>query len=112
MARMIAADDVATIVDAKEFKTSAVKGLSVVVEGEEQGVPVNWIYYHLNGNDGRRLTFVFTLEREVMNQFLPADRKLVDGLAFSPRPTARKTAGRSANSRPSAKKPATTSSRR
>ena len=112
VARMIAADDVATIVDAKEFKTSAVKGLSVVVEGEEQGVPVNWIYYHLNGNDGRRLTFVFTLEREVMNQFLPADRKLVDGLAFSPRPTARKTAGRSANSRPSAKKPATTSSRR
>jgi len=91
VARLIAADEVATIVQAKEFKSgTGVRGLSVVVEGEEQGVKVNWIYYHLNGADGRRLTFVFTLEREVMNQFLPADRKLVDGLAFGARPNRRK----------------------
>lgn len=90
VARLIAADEVATIVQAKEFKSgSGVRGLSVVVEGEEEGVKVNWIYYHLNGADGRRLTFVFTLEREVMNQFLPADRKLVDGLAFGARPVRR-----------------------
>ena len=90
VARIIAADDFATIVGAKEFKTdNAVRGLSVVVEGKEQGVPVTWIYYHLNEKDGRRLTFVFTLEREAMNDFLPADRKLVDGLVFGSRPQRR-----------------------
>lgn len=93
VARMIAADEVASIVDAKEFKTDGlVRGLSVEVEGEESGVPVSWIYYHLNDKDGRRLTFVFTLEREIMNQFLPADRKLVNGLAFGARPVSRKMA--------------------
>ncbi|QEG24005.1 hypothetical protein [Mariniblastus fucicola] len=91
VARIIAADEVATIVDATEFKTdSLVRGLSVEVEGSEGGVPVSWIYYHLNDKDGRRLTFVFTLEREVINQFLPADRKLVGGLVFGARPVNRK----------------------
>ena len=94
VARIIAADDFATIVGAKEFKTeNAVRGLSVVVEGKEEGVPVTWLYYHLNEKDGRRLTFVFTLEREVMNAFLPADRKLVDGLVFGGRPQRRQATG-------------------
>ena len=92
VARIIAADDFATITNASEFKTSGlVRGLTVQVEGKEGGVPVSWIYYHLNDKDGRRLTFVFTLERDVINQFTPADRKLVSGLAFGARPTARKT---------------------
>jgi hypothetical protein len=87
VARIIAADDYARIVDAKEFKTDCqVRGLSVAVEGKEDGVPVSWIYYHLNDKDGRRLTFVFTLEREVINHFVPADRKLVNGLMFGARP--------------------------
>ena len=112
VARIIAADDVATIVSAKEFKSGhSVNGLSIVVEGEEQGVAVNWIYYHLNGADGRRLTFVFTLEREVMNQFMPADRKLVEGLVFNSR-AAKKSSSRSANSEPSAKKPVSNKSSR
>ena len=93
VARMIAADEVASIVDAKEFKTNErIRGLSIEVEGEEGGVPVSWIYYHLNDKDGRRMTFVFTLEREIMNQFLPADLKLVNGLAFGARPSLRKAA--------------------
>ena len=94
VARIIAADDFATIVNAKEFKTdNAVRGLSVMVEGKEEGVPVTWIYYHLNEKDGRRLTFVFTLEREVQNEFRPADRKLVDGLVFGVKPIRRQASG-------------------
>ena len=93
VARIISADEVARIVDAKEFKTDdLIRGLSVKVEGEEGGIPVSWIYYHLNGKDGRRMTFVFTLEREIINQFLPADRKLVEGLVFGARPSLRKAA--------------------
>jgi len=110
VARIIAADDFATIVKAQEFKTdNAVRGLSVVVEGKEEGVPVSWIYYHLNDKDGRRLTFVFTLEREVMNQFLPADRKLVDGLFFGSKPQRRNA---SVTPRKEAQEKATSSRRR
>lgn len=91
VARIIAADEVATIVDAKEFKTEgSARALSVEVEGEEGGVAVSWIYYHLNDKDGRRLTFVFTLERDIINQFVPNDRKLVNGLFFGTRPVSRK----------------------
>ena len=106
VARIIAADDVAKIVDAKEFKTeSLVHGLSIEVEGEEGGVPVSWIYYHVNSKDGRRMTFVFTLEREIINQFEPADRKLVDGLVFGIRPSLRKAATqRNAQSAPAARR--------
>ena len=106
VARIIAADDVAKIVDAKEFKTeSLVHGLSIEVEGEEGGVPVSWIYYHVNSTDGRRMTFVFTLEREIINQFEPADRKLVDGLVFGIRPSLRKAATqRNAQSAPAARR--------
>jgi len=108
VARIIAADDFATITKSSEFKTSgSVRGLTVEVEGKEGGVPVSWIYYHLNDKDGRRMTFVFTLEREVINQFTPADRKLVGGLAFGTRPGARK-----AGNAPQRKADSTTSSRR
>ncbi len=108
VARIIAADDVATIVDAKEFKTkNSVRGLVVEVEGKEGGVPVSWLYYHLNDKDGRRLTFVFTLEKEIMNEFLPADRKMVNGLVFGARPATRKM-----KSRPARKADSKTSSRR
>lgn len=98
VAKIIAADEVATIVDAKAFNTkSAVRGLTVEVEGEEDGVPVSWIYYHMNDKDGRRLTFVFTLEREVINSFRPADRKMVEGLVFGVRPKAGQSKDRAAN---------------
>ncbi len=118
VARIIAADDVAQIISAKEFKTdNAVRGLSVVVEGKEEGVPVSWIYYHLNDKDGRRLTFVFTLERQVINQFLPADRKLVDGLVFGTRRSTKNASAKTSTARPVAQPPqrkadSTSSSRR
>ncbi len=97
VARIIAADEVATIVDAKEFNTeSSARALVVEVEGAESGVPVSWLYYHVNDKDGRRMTFVFTLEREIMNQFLPADREMINGLAFGVRPTKRALKSQSA----------------
>ena len=105
VARIIAADEVARIVDADEFKTdNAVRGLTVAVEGEEGGVPVSWIYYHMNDKDGRRLTFVFTLERAVMNAFRPADRKMVEGLVFGVRPKANQTSDRAARGNASSRR--------
>ena len=99
VARIIAADEIARIVDANEFKTDkGVRGLTVSVEGEEDGVPVSWIYYHMNDKDGRRLTFVFTLERAVMNAFRPADRKMVEGLVFGTRPKVNNSGERAARS--------------
>ncbi len=108
VARIIAADDVANIVSAKEFNTeSSARALMVEVKGEESGVPVSWLYYHVNEKDGRRLTFVFTLEREILNQFLPADRKMVNGLVFGARPSKK-----AAKTRPTREADSKTASRR
>lgn len=95
--KIIAADEIAKIVDEEEFRTKAgSRVLSIEVEGNEEGVPVTWIYYHVNHTDGRRLTFVFTLESDYADGFRPHDRKLVEGLAFLTRPVASKSARRTA----------------
>ncbi len=93
--RIIAADQIARIVDDNEYKTkNGVRVLSVEVEGKEGGVPVTWLYYHVNNTDGRRMTFVFTLESDFADGFRPHDRKLVEGLAFVAKPAAAASAAR------------------
>lgn len=97
VARIIATDEVAQIVDVAEFKTNdSVRALKVEVEGVEEGVPVSWLYYHVNDRDGRRMTFVFTLERQVLADFRPADKKMVEGLVFETLKSPENTSGQRA----------------
>ena len=61
---------------------SGLDALRVTVKGEESGIPLNWIYYHINNSDGRRVTLVFTFEEEAEDYFKQADRELVTQIQF------------------------------
>ena len=81
--KIIRSEKTARISDAKEMTTSnGLTALKIIVKGEEKGVPVQWIYYHVSAEDGRRLTFAFTLEQEIANVFQPSDQRMVNGLSF------------------------------
>jgi hypothetical protein len=114
VARIIAADEVAQIVDVQEFQANdSVRALKVEVEGVEEDVPVSWLYYHVNDRDGRRMTFVFTLERQVLTDFRPADKKMVEGLVFEARDRGQSSAAnRAARTTAPAKKASTSGARR
>ncbi len=81
--KMIGKDDSAKVVNAEAKRTANdLSALRITVEGIEGEVPVQWIYYHLEAEDGRRMTFVFTMEQEIAAEFVPADKLLVNQLVF------------------------------
>ena len=83
--KIVEADPKAKIVDATEFRTDEnAHALRVHISGEEEGVDVSWVYYHVSSKDGRRLTFVFTLEEDVRKLFRPADEMMVNAVKFFP----------------------------
>ncbi len=87
VAKIIEAEESAKVVADEELKTSTgLTALRVVVEGVEEKVPVQWIYYHVAAADGRRLTYVFTLEQEIADRFAAADKRLVNETVFKPKP--------------------------
>ena len=82
---IITKEESARIVDDRKITTpNGSQALQVRVDGVEQKVPVTWIYYHVGHSDGRQVTFVFTLEQQIVDQFLPADRALVNSIKFYP----------------------------
>jgi len=80
---IIRPDKSAKLLGATKVKTTqGLDAFRVSVKGVEKGVPVKWIYYHVAAQDGRRLTFIFTLEQEVVEVFQPSDQRMVNGLSF------------------------------
>lgn len=78
------------IVGSSKFQNS--KGLSVLrllVDGKQSDIDVRWLYYHLSGMDGRRLTVVFTIEQDMEDEFAAADRLLVNEVSFKSKPNPR-----------------------
>ena len=61
--------------------------LRVVVVGQVAELPIQWAYYHLSNNAGRRASFVFTLESSLIERFAEIDRALTGTFQFLPRPT-------------------------
>ena len=83
VATMVAADDDATLESAEQLKSrSGLNVLEVQVSGIVEDVPLNWMYFHVSNNDGRCVTFVFMLEKELANEVRPAARELVNNLTF------------------------------
>ncbi len=79
----ITGDSQARIVSTDRFNNeSGLETLHVVVDGVESGIPFSWLYYHIAATDGRRVTMVFTLEKEAADYFADADRQLVNNLTF------------------------------
>lgn len=83
VAKMVAADEDASLESADQLKSrSGLNILEVQVSGVVEGVPLNWLYFHASSNDGRCVTFVFTLEKELASEVRPAARELVNNLTF------------------------------
>jgi hypothetical protein len=79
----ITEDSQARIVSTDRFENeSGLETLHVVVDGIESGIPFSWLYYHIAAADGRRVTMVFTLEKEAADYFGESDRSLVNNLTF------------------------------
>jgi hypothetical protein len=63
--------------------------LRVSAVGEASELPIHWIYYHLSNDEGRRLSFVFTMEADKSNRFAGADDPFAASLElFEPTATA------------------------
>jgi hypothetical protein len=60
--------------------------LRVVVSGMASEVSIQWVYYHLSSEQGRRAAIAFTFEAELAERFAEADRTVVDSFEFTPRP--------------------------
>lgn len=81
--KAVDADKNAMLVKADETKTgNGLKALTVVVSGEEDGLPVNWFYYHVSTNEGRQITFVFTLAESVSGRAKGLADQLVNEFQF------------------------------
>jgi len=105
IAKIATADPNAKLVSANEFKTKEnASAFRVEVTGLEENVPVTWLYYHVANNDGRRVTFVFTLQGEVQDIFQPADRAMVDSLKFFPKAAQPKRSAKTGGSKNSTRR--------
>lgn len=83
VATMVAADKDAKLESAERLKSRyGLNILEVQVSGIVEEVPLNWMYFHVSGKDGRCVTFVFTLEAELVSEVRPAARELVNNLEF------------------------------
>ncbi len=83
VAAMVAADEDASLESAEQLKSrSGLNILEVQVSGVVEAVPLNWMYFHVSSNDGRCVTFVFTLEKQLASEVRPAARQLVNNLTF------------------------------
>lgn len=56
--------------------------MRVVVNGMVSEVPINWVYYHLTNDQGRRASCVFTFESDLASRFGPADQDLISSFRF------------------------------
>jgi hypothetical protein len=54
----------------------------VEVRGSVASVPVVWIYYWVTAPSGEALVLSFTLEEELRDRFVDADKQLLDGLVL------------------------------
>jgi len=78
---------------AKEFKEFVEAGqtvdqanrrvLRVVVRGTASDLPILWNYYHIADQQGRQMSFVFTVEEKHADRFGKAGQKLIDSLRFA-----------------------------
>jgi hypothetical protein len=58
--------------------------MRVEATGSSNGVNLNWIYYTINSQDGRRVQLVFTTEPGYVKSFSALENYLIDSLQFEP----------------------------
>ena len=72
-------------VSANKSQAGDFRTLRVVASGVVGEVPIQWIYYHLNDESGRRVAHVYILESENLEEFAQTDQQMLAGFRFRPR---------------------------
>ena len=76
------------IVEASERVTSnKLKLMRVLVSGQSEEVPIQWVYAHLSDDSGQRLSLVFTMGANVAEVFAGADEQICSTFELYPAPT-------------------------
>ncbi len=76
------------IVEASERVTAnKLKLMRVLVTGQSEDVPIQWIYAHLSDDSGQRLSVVFTMGANMAEVFAGADEQVCSTFELYPAPT-------------------------
>lgn len=79
--------------DASENVTSnGLRQLRVTAHGVAESMPIEWIYYLLSDDSGRRYSIVFTLETTLAEKFAEGDRNFAAGFELLALPEPKATA--------------------
>jgi len=70
------------VVSGGEEAENGIRILRVVVAGKTGDLPIQWTYYHLSDDHGRRAALVFTIESNLVERYPQIDRELIDGFRF------------------------------
>jgi hypothetical protein len=68
---------------AESQRSDGTRILRVVSAGEADGLPFQWIHYHLAAENGQRVSLSFIVETKQVERFGDADQRLVEGLKLS-----------------------------
>src|SRR5439155_5456927 len=66
----------------EEVGENGLRALRVVVAGTVGELPIQWTYYHLSDDSGRRASLVFTIESGLLSRFAHVDRELIANFRF------------------------------
>ncbi len=69
---------------AEKVTSNNLRMMRIVVTGELEQVPIQWVYTHLSDDSGRRLALVFTMGGTVTDRFGAADDQLADSFQWLP----------------------------
>lgn len=87
VAKVLADDKHASLISAASVPTlTGDSALRIVVGGKEDGLDVNWFYYLVSSDDGRQVTFVFTMAKSVSQRVTPIATQLINEFEFQPVP--------------------------
>ena len=85
-------DNSPNIVEAGERVTAnKLRLMRVVVTGQSQEIPIQWIYAHMSDDSGRRVSLVFTMGTNMAEQFAGADEQICSTFELIAEPTPTKS---------------------
>jgi hypothetical protein len=80
-------DKFGTFVEASEKITpNKLRMMRVVVSGQSQEVPIQWIYAHMSNDLGQRVSLVFTMGANLVEQFAASDEQICGSFEIVPPP--------------------------
>ncbi len=56
--------------------------MRVVATGKISDLSIEWVYYHISDDEGRRVSCVFTYESDLSDRFAAADQAVTSSLRF------------------------------